>query len=145
MSHSEHLSAHIDRPADEVYAYASDPANLPGWAPGLCSSVEQVDGAWVADSPMGRVGLEFAPENPFGVLDHSVTLATGETVHNPMRVLPDGTGSEVVFTLRRQPGMTDEEFRRDGQAVLADLQLLKRVLEGDPLGRPAGPSATTPT
>jgi uncharacterized protein YndB with AHSA1/START domain len=129
-SESRHVSVHIDRPADEVYAYAANPANLPAWAPGLCTSVEQVDGRWIAESGMGRIVLEFAPDNPFGVLDHDVTVASGETFHNPVRVLPDGGGSELVFTLRRQPEMTDEDFARDAAAVLADLVALKRILEG---------------
>jgi hypothetical protein len=129
-SESRHVSVHIDRPADEVYAYAANPANLPASAPGLCTSVEQVDGRWIAESGMGRIVLEFAPDNPFGVLDHDVTVASGETFHNPVRVLPDGGGSELVFTLRRQPEMTDEDFARDAAAVLADLVALKRILEG---------------
>ena len=62
-SESKHLSERINRPADEVYDYASDPANLPEWAPGLGSSVEQVDGRWFVDTPMGRVGFAFAPRN----------------------------------------------------------------------------------
>jgi hypothetical protein len=126
---SRHLSTHIDRPAREVYDYASQPANLPQWAPGLGTSAEHVDGRWMVDSPMGRVAVAFAPSNDFGVLDHDVTLPSGETIHNPMRVVADGTGSEVVFTLRRQPGMSDKDFHRDADAVLADLTTLKRLLE----------------
>ena len=38
--------------------------------------------------------------------------------------------SEVVFTLRRPPGMSDEDFRADAAAVAADLTRLKHVLEG---------------
>jgi hypothetical protein len=126
---SRHISTHIDRPAQEVYGYASDPVNLPEWAPGLGSSVERVDGQWVVESPMGRAVVAFAPSNEFGVLDHDVTLASGQTFHNPMRVLVDGGGSEIVFTLRRQPEMSDEDFERDAEAVLADLITLKRLLE----------------
>jgi uncharacterized protein YndB with AHSA1/START domain len=126
---SRHISVHIDRPADAVYAYAADPAHLPAWAPGLCTTIEQVDGGWVAESGMGRVLIAFAPPNPFGVLDHDVTLNTGETFHNPMRVLPAGDGAEVVFSLRRQPRMTDAEFDRDTAAVRADLTALKHLLE----------------
>ena len=44
------LSVPIDRPADEVYGYGSDPTNWPAWAPGLCTSIEHVDGQWVAES-----------------------------------------------------------------------------------------------
>ena len=67
--------------------------------------------------------------NPFGVLDHEVTLPSGEVVYVPMRVLPDGDGCEVVFTVRRLPDMSDEEFARDAGLVQADLTRLKHVLE----------------
>jgi hypothetical protein len=126
---SRHISTHIDRPAPEVYDFASNPANLPEWAPGLGSSVEKVDGQWIVESPMGPVVVAFAPRNEFGVLDHDVTLPSGETVYNPMRVTVDGTGCEVVFTVRRRPGMSDEDFERDADAVYADLIALKRVME----------------
>ncbi|MGX1563945.1 SRPBCC family protein [Streptomyces sp. NPDC055506] len=126
---SQHLGIPIDRPAQEVYDYVSDPRNVPGWAPGLARSIELVDGRWVGESPMGRVVVVFTPRNEFGVLDHDVTLPSGQTVHNPMRVIADGSGCEVVFTLRRRPGMSDEEFRRDAEAVSADLTGLKRLME----------------
>ncbi|HEV2373485.1 MAG TPA: hypothetical protein VGS19_15090 [Streptosporangiaceae bacterium] len=41
-----------------------------------------------------------------------------------------GSGSEVVFSLRRSPGMTDEEFDRDAGLVAADLARLKARVEG---------------
>ena len=129
MPPSLHLSVSIDRPAAEVYDYARDPANLPAWAAGLAGGIARVDGEWVADSPMGRVVVRFAEVNPFGVLDHDVTLPDGTTVTNPLRVLPDGAGCEVVFTLRRAPGVTDAEFAADAAAVTADLATLKRVVE----------------
>ncbi|MER5839118.1 SRPBCC family protein [Streptomyces prasinus] len=127
---SRHLGIRIDRTAADVYAYASQPANLPAWAHGLGDSVERIDGRWVAESsPMGRVVVAFAPPNEWGVLDHDVTLPSGETVHNPVRVLVDGPGSEVVFTLRRQPGTSDAAFERDASMVAADLARLKELLE----------------
>lgn len=129
MDTSRHLSIHIDRPLSDVYAYAGDPANLPQWAPGLAQKVEQVDGQWWVDSPMGRIKLDYAPRNDFGVLDHSVTLPDGDTNYNPVRALADGDGTEVVFTLRRRPGVTDDEFARDEQTIRADLDALKRIVE----------------
>jgi hypothetical protein len=130
-STSRHLSQWIDRRADEVYDYASDPANLPQWAPGLGSAVEKVGEQWFVETSMGRVGFAFVQRNEYGVLDHYVTLPSGETFHNPMRVIADGDGCEVLFTVRRLPGVSDEEFARDADAVAADLARLKRVLEGD--------------
>jgi hypothetical protein len=127
---SQHLSVVIERPAAAVYAFAAEPANLPRWAAGLATAtVEQADGQWVAESPMGRVTVSFVDRNVWGVLDHVVTLPSGDSVYNPLRVIPYGDASEVVFTLRRQPGMTDEQFRADADAVRADLGSLKRLLE----------------
>jgi uncharacterized membrane protein len=77
-SESWHISERIDRPASEVYAYASDPANLPRWAPGLGSSIEQIDGQWFVDTPAERVRFAFAPRNDLGVLDHYLTLNSDE-------------------------------------------------------------------
>ena len=128
-SESKHVSVAISRSARDVYNYASDPATWPEWAAGLGSSFEQVGDHWVADSPMGRVGVAFAERNNYGVLDHTVTMPSGEVVYNPMRVIADGDGSEVVFTIRRRAGVTDTEFDADAQAVAADLARLKEIME----------------
>lgn len=126
---SRHVDVHIDRPPADVYAYAREPRNLPTWAAGLGSTVEQVDGRWWIETPAGRAQVAFVPRNDLGVLDHVVTTPSGEVVHVPMRVVADGDGSEVVFTVRRQPGMTDDELERDAGLVAADLATLKRLLE----------------
>ncbi|MEV2249956.1 SRPBCC family protein [Streptomyces sp. NPDC050147] len=127
---SLHLSTYVDRTANDIYDYASDAANLPAWAHGLGESIEKIGDHWVAEfSPMGRVVITFAPRNELGVLDHDVTLPSGETVYNPVRVIVSGAGSEVVFTLRRRPEMSDAEFERDAGMVAADLARLKDLME----------------
>lgn len=126
---SRHLSVFVDRPVQEVCAFASDPENLPKWATGLGTSVKREGEELVADSPMGRIRICFAPKNDAGILDHDVTLPTGVVGHNPMRVMPNGSGSEVVFTLLAQPGMTEAQFAQDAAWVQKDLELLKRLLE----------------
>ena len=105
------------------------PANLPEWAPRLGSAVENVEGQWFVGTPMGRVGFAFVERNAYGVLDHEVTLPSGEVIYNPMRLIRDGEGCEAVFTLRRLPGMSDEEFERDAKAVAGDLARLRKILE----------------
>lgn len=128
---SRHISVHIDRPASEVYAYASEPTNMPEWASGIGDAIDEVDGRWVVQTAGGPIDVEFAPRNEFGVLDHWVTLPSGEVVYVPLRAIADETGCEVVFTLRRLAGMSDEEFARDAAAVTADLDRLKAVMERD--------------
>jgi hypothetical protein len=127
---SVHVSTTIDCPAADVYDYASNPLNLSTWAAGLAhQDVQLVDGQWIVDSPMGRVVVAFAPANDFGILDHDVTLPAGETVRNPMRVIPNGDGCDVVFTVRRRPGMSNTEFAADVDAVTADLAALRTLME----------------
>ena len=131
MTESRHLSVSIDRPLAEVYAFASDPQNLPRWAPGLGSAVERDGDGWFVETSQGRVGLTFAPQNEYGVLDHVVRTPQGRRSTCPQRVIADGDACEVVFTLRRTPGMTDaEELDRDTALVTADLALLKQVDRG---------------
>jgi len=57
-------------------------------------------------------------------------LPSGEVLYIPLRVIADERRCEVVFTLRRRPGMTDEDFAADMGAVAADLTRLRQVLEG---------------
>jgi hypothetical protein len=111
-----------------VYAFASDPANLPVWAPDFVKSMEQQGPSWVARTTLGQAVFRFAPANDLGVLDHDVELPSG-TFHNPMRVVPNGAGSEVLFTLLQLPGISDQQFQQDMDTVRADLNKLRTVLE----------------
>jgi hypothetical protein len=94
--------------------------------------IEQVEGEWIADSPMGRIRIRFAEKNRFGVLDHEVALGSGATINNPMRVIANGEGSEIFFTLIRQPDVSKEKFEEDARWVEKDLLILKEILEGRP-------------
>ena len=125
-----HVSQRVRCSVEAAYGVASDPVNLGRWAAGLGGPVVLVDGQWRVRTRAGDVLLHFTPANDLGVLDHTVVLLDGTQVHNPMRVLPDGDGCEVVFTLRRQPGMTDDDLERDAAAVRHDLATLRDLLEG---------------
>ncbi|MGZ4454341.1 MAG: SRPBCC family protein [Nocardioides sp.] len=127
---SRHVSVWISRPAAEVYAFAARPENLSQWAGGLAGAVVEWTGsAWATDSPMGAITFTFAPPNELGVLDHDVRLPSGDVVSNPLRVLAYGDASELVFTLRQLPGMSDEDFDRDAAMVAVDLNRLKELLK----------------
>jgi uncharacterized protein YndB with AHSA1/START domain len=126
-----HVTMSIDRPPDVVYEFVATPENLPKWAIGLGTSFHQRgDGSWIAEGgPVGSATVRFVERNRFGVLDHDVTVETGETIHNPIRVLRNGAGSEVMFTLFRRAGVSADQFAQDAKAVEKDLGTLKRLLE----------------
>jgi hypothetical protein len=129
---TRHVSRVIARPWWEVYAYAADPANLVHWASGLATAtVTPVgDGSWSASSPFGDVKVRFVEPNDLGVVDHTVRLPDGTEVLNPMRVLPHDDGAEVVFTVRRRAGVSDDDVARDAAVVASDLETLRRICEG---------------
>ena len=88
-----------------------------------------MDGEWIAEGTIGEVTVRFAPPNDLGVADHDVLLETGVTVHNPLRVVLNGTGSTVIFTLMRLPGVSKPQFDEDARTVARDLATLKALLE----------------
>jgi len=103
----------IERSPAEVYAFVSDPNNLPKWASGLNAAVK----------------VRFVERNAYGVLDHYVKANSGPEVYMPMRVFPNGEGAEVLLTVFRQPDMTEEKFIDDTKWVRRDLEALKELLE----------------
>lgn len=123
------ISQSVDAPAKAVYRLARQVERMPEWASGLATGVRQEAGAWFAQSPMGRVRIDMAPDNGLGVLDHDVTLPDGTVVHNALRVTPAGNGCVVAFVLLRQPGVDDEVFENDAAHIARDLASLKALAE----------------
>jgi hypothetical protein len=103
----------IERPPGEVYAFVFDPKNLPRWASGLSAAAK----------------VRFVERNAFGVLDHFVKVDSGPEIYMPMRVFPNGEGAEVLLTVFRQHGTSEEKFGEDTQWVRRDLEALKALLE----------------
>jgi hypothetical protein len=119
----------IDRDWQDVYAFAGEPENMPLWASGLASGLERDGDDWIAKGVLGTVRVSFVPANKFGIIDHTVTIESGMRVYNALRIVPNGDGCEVMFTLLKQPGMTDEQFAADGAHVEKDLHALKALME----------------
>jgi len=97
---------------------------------GLCRSVRKADGGWIVETPGGPMRIRFVGQNEFGILDHYVTPTPGLEIFSPMRVVPNGSGSEVIFTVFRLPNMSDEQYAEDVGLVERDLRTLKSILEG---------------
>jgi hypothetical protein len=129
MTHkTKHISISINKPAAEVYQFTSNPENFPKWVAFIKSVSKQGD-VWVGKSDLGDIKIKWSPLNDFGILDHYVTTSNGQTVYNPMRVISNNEGSEFIFTLFWMPGRSEKEFNEDAQAVTADLQKLKALME----------------
>jgi len=129
MLESRTLSISIDRDWSELYETIWRPEFFPNWASGLSKSSLTRDGdAWLAEGPDGTIRIVFTDHNAFGVMDHYVIPSGGTEVYVPLRVLQNGEGSEVIFTLFRQPGMSDAQFSADAEWVARDLFALKALV-----------------
>lgn len=126
---SRTVSVRINRPFHVVYDFLAVPENWNSWAAGLGKSIRRAKEGWVADSSGGPLKVRFTPRNSFGIVDHYVKRASGAEIYVPMRVIANGGGSELLFTLFREPGMSDERFAGDLEFVRKDLNVLKSVLE----------------
>ena len=112
------------------------PEFFPNWASGLAESgLRQGEDSWLADGQEGPIRIRFTPHNAHGVMDHHVELAEGAHIFVPLRVIQNGDGAEVILTLFRQPGMTDERFAADIRWINRDLKALKTLIEQEPRSR----------
>jgi hypothetical protein len=131
LQQARHISVGIRRPYTDVAGFLGDPENFPQWASGLGASFRHEGNLdWSVETPMGRMTVRFSPPNDFGIADHTLIPAAGSAMYNPLRVVRNGDGSEVTFTLFRRPGMSDAELERDAAWVAKDLAVLKTLLEG---------------
>jgi len=126
---SRTITVRIDRPLDKVYEFLVDPANWNQWAFGLGKNIRRSQDGWIADSDGGVTRVQFTARNSFGVLDHTVLRASGQRVYVPMRLLENGSGCELLFTLFREPSISDAQFASDAAFVEHDLKGLKMLLE----------------
>jgi hypothetical protein len=129
MLESRTISIAIRCPYERAYAFASVPENFPKWAAGLSSGLRRAGGQWIGETPAGDAVIRFSPPNEFGVLDHHVLLPGKPEIYVPLRMIANGEGTEVTFTLFRQADMEEADWSRDEALVREDLDALRRLLE----------------
>jgi hypothetical protein len=126
---SRTISVRIERPLNQVYEFLVNPENWNRWARGLGSSIRRSKDRWIADSQGGTIEVRFTPRNRFGIVDHYVIRQAGEQVYLPMRLIVNGQGCELLFTLFREPNASDERYASDAAFVQQDLNDLRDLLE----------------
>lgn len=125
------ISIKIEKPKDDVFKFAANPENFPQWL-AFVKSITKISGdSWKAETTMGPAVIDFFPENKLGVIDHNVTLPDKSVVRNSLRVIENGAGSKVVFVLFEMQGKTQADYKKDADAVRADLNKLKHIMETD--------------
>lgn len=137
MLQSDTRTVRIDADARTVFDFVSDPSNLPNWAVHFCKEIEDQDGKWIVTTPEwvvaqsgGRLSLRVVADATTGVIDYWMSPAPGVELPARSRVIADGDGAKYVFTQFRAPDMPDAVFERQVNDLIAELSVLKRLLEG---------------
>lgn len=112
-----------------VVAFLNDMENWKTWAPWVRSVTRLSEGSWSLETTDGAMTIRFVEPNSLGVLDHHVMLASGMSVFNAMRVVPNGSGSELVMVVTQAPEVSSAQFDQDVQAVTDDFARLKAAAE----------------
>lgn len=113
----------------QVLRFVSDGTNLPRWAIGFAKSVAQDGDRWLVTTGQGEVPTTILVDEEVGTVDFHMEMgATGESAAFT-RVLPNGPGTEFVFTQFQTDGVPDEVFDQLVAAVGHELTALKALLE----------------
>jgi hypothetical protein len=116
----------------KAFDFVADVNNWKTWAPWVRAVTKAGGRDWTLDTDGGTMHLRFVEVNSLGVLDHIVTLASGVSIYNSMRVSANGSGSELSMVVLQTPPATSAQFEQDVQAVRDDFARIKQVLESDP-------------
>lgn len=129
------LAVSIDAPFDLVVADLADPAAHPLWAKEFFAGdavPTGEPGEFRVQVPMmgGATRMRVEAVRDLGVLD--LYLAPGEAPYGapvPIRVLRNGDGADVLFTLGRAPGVPDEAWESGTASMARELDALRTRLE----------------
>jgi hypothetical protein len=119
----------IDSPADRTFRFVAEPANLPRWAIGFAKDIEPDGDAWLVSTGQHQVPLRVETDAGLGVIDFHMGAAEEVEAVAHSRVLARGAGAEYVFTQLQSPGMPDDVFDDQVEALGHELIALKAVLE----------------
>lgn len=119
----------IDASAVRVFEFMADIANWPRWAIVNIQKVAPYDGEWwEVVTAAGTALLRIRSNVTFGILDHDFD-ASNACWTVPARVVPNGTGSELMITFMQPRRSTREAFEKQMTLVDWELERLKRLME----------------
>lgn len=97
---------------DAVFDYLSKPENLPSWAPEFIRSIEKVEQAYRAQTPIGEMYVYFDTDEKRGIVDMYAGPDREHLTLAPLRVTPvSENSSAIVISFFQYEGVSDEEMK----------------------------------
>ncbi len=121
---SETRSISIQATPDTVLDLVGDAQALPRWAPNFATSVRAEDGHWVVND---ELHIDLRVDRTLGTADilRVNHLPTGAY----SRVVPNGDGSEYLFTLFFPDGTEEAAITRQMAIVEEELRTIRALCE----------------
>jgi Polyketide cyclase / dehydrase and lipid transport len=117
----------IQAPPGEVHAFLAEPDNLTRWAPGFAQAVRADGDELVVTSNGGDVRMAMSTSPTYGTVD--MVTAADRRLGVFVRILPNGEGSECVFSLAFPDDTPDEAVTGQMAVVAAELSTIKSLTE----------------
>jgi hypothetical protein len=123
------VTAILDASKDRVFRYLSQIENLPQWATEFARELRYEDGKVKVVNGLGEFYFSIDADPRTGVIDMYAGPTEEELSLFPTRVveLPEGR-SAYSFTMFQTPGMPDELFDSQYQALLREFDNIRREL-----------------
>lgn len=127
---TETLTVTIDAPVDVVASDLANPQAHPQWATDFFAgpAAPAADDTWTANVPMmgGEVSMKVDADIANGRIDlYLAPIGAPFGPPLPVRVIPNGDGCDVLFTLARFPGQPDSAWTGGLASMQRELMNLK--------------------
>ena len=127
---SQTVTAVLDAPKEDVFAYLSEIDNLPRWATEFARELRFEDGKAKVVNGLGEFYFVIDADVETGVIDMYAGPSEQELMLFPTRVvsLPDGR-SVYSFTMFQAPGMPDDLFESQHASLQREFENIRREVE----------------
>jgi hypothetical protein len=124
---SRTVTAVLDAPKDEVFTFLSEIENLPRWATEFARELKCEDGKTKVVNGLGEFYFEIDADPETGVIDMYAGPGEDALALFPTRVVElPGARSAYTFTMFQAPGMPDELFASQHEALLREFENIRR-------------------
>ncbi|MFA5975121.1 MAG: RNA-binding protein [Elusimicrobiota bacterium] len=157
---SKTLTASLPHDVQALFAKIADPDSLPQWHPNACRSIRRENGQILAESPRGPMGIRLIRDDRALLVDLIMCLSEGIEFTTSIRLLQNGSGSEIIMTMIQPQGLSDSTFNEQvhwaenalrglrktalPHAALEPILPLRQATEAPSSPAPAAPAADNP-
>jgi hypothetical protein len=127
---SHTVTAVLDAPKEDVFAYLSEIDNLPRWATEFARELRYEEGRAKVVNGLGEFYFSIEADAETGVIDMYAGPSDEELMLFPTRVVPLPDGRSVYsFTMFQAPGMPDDLFESQHASLQREFENIRREVE----------------